>query len=79
MSKFAGDIRKLAPYLTLGIQIMLTLLVPILAGVYVDQRYNWTPWGILAGVLLGFAGFFNLLWRTFILTSGKSGNKNSDS
>ncbi len=79
MSKLAGDIRKLAPYLTLGIQIMLTFVVPVVVGVFLDQRYDWTPWGVLTGILIGFAGFFNLLWRTFVLTSNKSRTKNSDS
>lgn len=79
MSKFAGELRKVAPYLTLGIQIMLAFVVPIVAGVFVDQRYGWTPWGILTGIVLGFAGFFNLLWRTFIQTSDKSRTKDSNS
>lgn len=79
MSKFAGEIRKIAPYLTLGIQIMLTLVVPILAGVLIDRYFDSTPWGIIIGIILGFGGFFNLLWRTFVLSTDTTGDRNSDS
>ncbi len=79
MSKFAGEIRKIAPYLTLGIQIMLTLVVPIVAGVFIDRYFGSTPWGIIIGIILGFGGFFNLLWRTFVLSSDTNRDRKSDS
>ena len=42
------------------------LVVPVLVGVWLDNRYGWSPWGLAggtaAGVLGGAVGFW-LLYR----------------
>lgn len=33
-----------------------TMVVPILIGVYLDNRNGWSPWGLVAGAVLGLGG-----------------------
>ena len=45
--------REVGQYLSLA-TIALEMVVPILVGVFLDRQYGWSPWGALAGVVLGF-------------------------
>jgi len=32
------------------------MVVPILVGVWLDNKYGWKPWGMVAGAVLGIVG-----------------------
>jgi ATP synthase protein I len=32
------------------------LVAPILLGVWVDQQFGWSPWGLVVGGTIGFVG-----------------------
>jgi F0F1-type ATP synthase assembly protein I len=54
-----GDAKSLALISTAVAQ----MVVPILVGVWLDDRYGWSPWGLVAGTVLGFGGgFASLVW-----------------
>lgn len=31
-----------------------SLLLPVVVGVWLDERYGWSPWGLIGGSVLGF-------------------------
>ena len=48
----------------LGFQFAGAIVLSVLAGQWVDQRFGSDPWGVLGGASLGFgAGFFSI-YRT---------------
>jgi F0F1-type ATP synthase assembly protein I len=56
VSNWPEDPKKLGLVLSLG-QVGMEMVVPIVAGLALDYYSEKTaPWGILAGVLLGFSG-----------------------
>lgn len=55
--------RDVAPYVGLGTQIVLTMLIFVGAGYFLDQRLGTTPWLLLAGTLMGMVVVFIYLFR----------------
>jgi F0F1-type ATP synthase assembly protein I len=55
---------NIGPYLSLGLELALYLLVFIFIGRFLDRRYGTEPWLMIAGAALGFAGGFYALIRT---------------
>jgi ATP synthase protein I len=37
-------------------QVGMEMVAPIAVGLFLDNRYGWSPWGVVVGVLLGFVG-----------------------
>lgn len=62
-SSSVGEAYRVAgPYLTLGIQFAVTLLLCVFAGKWVDGYYNTAPAFTLLGGVLGIvAGFYHFL------------------
>ena len=50
-----GDQKDLSRYLALG-QVGLEMVAPIALGVELDSYLGWSPWGVIAGVVIGFVG-----------------------
>lgn len=48
----ASDYRGLA---VAGTAVM-ELVAPIVIGVWLDQRFGWSPWGLAVGAVVGFVG-----------------------
>jgi ATP synthase protein I len=63
-------LRDYARYSGLGIQMAISLAIPLYAGWWLDNRYESTPWGILGGIVFGLASIFTLLYKLTI-QSGK--------
>lgn len=40
---------------TLGLEFALAVAVGTAGGYWADRHWHWTPWGTVAGVVLGFA------------------------
>jgi F0F1-type ATP synthase assembly protein I len=51
-TNFGGDYRSLGLVLT----AVGEMVVPILIGVWLDDRYGWSPWGLVVGATLGLVG-----------------------
>lgn len=50
-----GDPKELSRYLALG-QVGLEMVAPIVLGLVLDSYLGWSPWGVAAGVAIGFIG-----------------------
>jgi F0F1-type ATP synthase assembly protein I len=48
----AADYRSLA----LATTAVAELVAPVLIGLWVDNRFGWSPWGVIGGAALGAGG-----------------------
>lgn len=56
--------RAFGKYGGIGLQFALSILLFLYAGQWVDRRFHSSPWGVLAGVLVGgSAGFYSMYRR----------------
>ncbi len=55
--------RKYREYLGLGAEIAASLAIPMIAGFYLDQYFESSPYGILGGVFIGLILFFMTILR----------------
>ncbi len=62
---------QIGPYLGLGIEFAVTLLVFIFAGHYLDKRWGTDPWLLLAGATLGFLIAFYNFFKTLLKLSDR--------
>jgi F0F1-type ATP synthase assembly protein I len=56
---FTGDrntLQSFAPFLTLGIQLALSIVVFFFLGKWLDGRFNTSPWLMFGGLLIGGVG-----------------------
>jgi|YelNatPaOPRAMG01_1025707.scaffolds.fasta_scaffold134918_2 F0F1-type ATP synthase assembly protein I len=51
------DRNEMGRYVALG-QIGMEMVAPIVAGLVADHYLGWTPWGMIAGAVLGLVGGF---------------------
>jgi F0F1-type ATP synthase assembly protein I len=59
-----GDRKQLARYLTLS-QVGFEMVVPIVIGLVLDNYFDWSPWGVAIGAVLGLAlGLIHLVHLT---------------
>lgn len=56
-------VHKAGEYLTLGIQIALNMVIPVLLGIYADRHFDSSPYGLLAGSFLGFLALFSMILK----------------
>ncbi|MGA7159889.1 MAG: AtpZ/AtpI family protein [Bacteroidota bacterium] len=49
-------LQKLAPFLTLGIQLALSVVLFFFIGKWMDDRFNTSPWLMLGGLIAGGVG-----------------------
>ena len=66
-----GNLRAYGPYLTLGIQLAAAVIAFFFLGYWADERYGISPWGKLAGILMGsFGGLYQFFRNVMRLTDG---------
>lgn len=63
-------LRDYARYSGIGIQMAVSLGLPIYGGWWLDERYASSPWGILGGIAFGLLSIFSLLYK-LTLQSGR--------
>jgi ATP synthase protein I len=55
------NVRELAYYSSLGLQVALSIFIGLGAGVWLDRRWDTHPWLTLIGLAMGIAaGFRNI-------------------
>lgn len=54
----------LGTYLTLGLQLALSVVVFLLIGLWADQQWAIGPWGTIGGLIVGATGGFIKFIRT---------------
>ncbi|MCX7984907.1 MAG: AtpZ/AtpI family protein [Bacteroidetes bacterium] len=57
-------LRNIAPYLTLGVQLALAVIVFFAIGWWFDNTIGTDPWGKLIGVVVGVTGGMIKFFRT---------------
>ncbi|MCB0275585.1 MAG: AtpZ/AtpI family protein [Calditrichaeota bacterium] len=64
--------KDVGPYLALGWQFLASMGLLGFLGHWADLHYQTAPWGLFAGVVVGFAiGFYNV-FRIILTNSKKS-------
>jgi F0F1-type ATP synthase assembly protein I len=58
------EYRSLAPFLTLGIHLAVTVVVFFFIGYWIDNKFGISPTGKLVGLLLGCLGGFYKFFKT---------------
>lgn len=53
-------------FVGIGLQIAVGVGLGFLVGRWLDNRYGWSPWGLLVGVMLGLAAGMYLLIKDAI-------------
>ena len=66
--KWSTDI---APFLTLGLQLALSVVVFFFLGRWLDNTFNTAPWLMITGLVIGIAGGFISFFRTAIALGKK--------
>lgn len=56
-----GNLAKYAEYIALGAHIAATMVVPVIIGIYIDKKWEITPWGLILGMLMGFGGLISIV------------------
>lgn len=56
--------RELGPFLTLGLQLAITVVAFFFLGQWVDQKLGTEPWFMLVGLGTGVAGGFIKFFKT---------------
>ena len=55
MASGPPDPKEIGFYWSLA-QVGFEMVVPIALGVFLDNRFGWTPWAAIVGAVFGFAG-----------------------
>jgi F0F1-type ATP synthase assembly protein I len=67
---FATWSKEFGPFLTLGLQLALSVVVFFFLGRWLDDQFNTAPWLMIAGLAIGITGGFISFFRT-VLALGK--------
>jgi F0F1-type ATP synthase assembly protein I len=51
----SGDQKEIGRYLAIG-QVGMEMVAPVALGWLADSYFGWSPWGVVVGAVLGFAG-----------------------
>ena len=63
ISRKSEDLRPYLRYTTVGLQFCILFMVVLFAGIWVDKRFDTSPWFTLVGTLLGAALAFYTLYK----------------
>lgn len=58
------QLRSIGAASTVGLDIAVSVVLGLLVGSWLDRKYGWAPWGVIAGLVLGTATGFNMLFKT---------------
>ena len=56
-------VQTFAKYSGLGLQMAVSLGLPIAGGLWLDQRYGFSPWALFVGIVFGLVSVFLLLFK----------------
>ncbi len=71
----SSALKEAGPLLGIGIELALYILIFLMAGRYLDNRWDTDPWLTLLGAALGFAAGIYSLFKT-VSGLDKPGNRN---
>lgn len=57
------ELSRYGQYIALGTHIAASMIIPVIAGMYVDNRWGSSPWGVIIGALIGFGAMISIVLR----------------
>ena len=79
MQNFSEQVRKVAPYLNLGVMLVACVFMGMALGYWVDGIWNTKPWMLIAGSLLGMgAGFYHFFKTILSLEQAEKRSRKPD-
>ncbi len=74
-----GNLARYGEYIALGAHIAGSMIIPVVIGIYIDRAWDLSPWGVIVGALMGFAGLISIVFKV-AAKSGKTqyNKKNED-
>jgi F0F1-type ATP synthase assembly protein I len=69
------NLAEYGEYLGLGIQIAGSLLVPLLGGIWLDNKFDLFPWLTVAGALFGIVSIFAIVFKIAWIANQESERK----
>ena len=55
------ELSRYGQYIALGTHIAASMMIPVLAGIYADNRWGSSPWGVIIGALVGFGAMISIV------------------
>jgi F0F1-type ATP synthase assembly protein I len=65
------QLNKYSELMGIGIEIAVAMALPVVIGVYLDNRFESTPWGVLGGAFLGLISMVLKLYKVAIISGTK--------
>lgn len=65
---------KYAELTGIGIEMAASMVLPVVLGIYLDHRFESTPWGVLIGVFLGMVSMALKLYKVAVSSNKKKGS-----
>ncbi len=59
----------------LGIEMAVSMALPVFLGIYLDRQFNSSPWGVLLGVFFGIAALASRLYKLTVVSEIDKGRK----
>ncbi|MFA6457641.1 MAG: AtpZ/AtpI family protein [Bacteroidota bacterium] len=76
-NSFGTMMQAAAPYMTLGLQIAIAVVVFLFIGKYADDQFGTKPWLMVTGIVIGFTGGMIRFFREVIELSNKEEHERS--
>jgi len=76
--RMGGWGKEFGPFLTIGLQLAITVIVFFFLGRWLDNEYGTSPWLMLAGLTVGIVGGLIKFFKTAVET-GKQTEGNGES
>ncbi len=73
------QLNKYAELMGLGIEMAASMVLPVVVGIYIDHRFESTPWGVLVGALLGMVSMALKLYKVAVLSNNRGRKPPKDS
>lgn len=67
-------LNKYAELTGIGIEMAASMVLPVVLGIYLDHRFESTPWGVLIGVFLGMVSMALKLYKVAVSSNKKKGS-----
>lgn len=68
------QLNKYAELTGIGIEMAASMVLPVVLGIYLDHRFESSPWGVLIGVFLGMVSMALKLYKVAVSSNRKKGS-----
>lgn len=65
------QLNKYAELTGIGIEMAASMVLPVVLGIYLDHRFESSPWGVLIGVFFGMVAMALKLYKVAVSSNSK--------